>query len=78
MPALAEGGSFVVPPGYPNDSFLMGVESGEQVDVTPAGHRADESVIHNTIYLDGRVFADYITKGSRDGRVLIASRAVVS
>ena len=29
------GGSFIVPPGFPNDSFLMGVTSGERVDVTP-------------------------------------------
>jgi hypothetical protein len=33
----AQGGSFVVPPGYPNDSFPMRVQSGERVDVTPAG-----------------------------------------
>lgn len=31
------GADFVVPPGYPNDSFPMLVESGEHVQVTPAG-----------------------------------------
>ena len=34
---FANGGQFVVPPGYPNDSFLMGVTSGELVTVQPAG-----------------------------------------
>jgi tape measure domain-containing protein len=34
---MAEGGSFTVPPGYPNDSFFMGLTSGERVSVAPAG-----------------------------------------
>ena len=33
----ANGGDFIVPPGYPNDSFPMRVQSGEHVQVTPAG-----------------------------------------
>lgn len=33
----ARGGDFIVPPGYPNDSYRMGVQSGEHVQVTPAG-----------------------------------------
>lgn len=32
----ARGGSFIVPPGYPNDSYPILVQSGERVDVTPA------------------------------------------
>lgn len=34
----ARGGSFVVPPGYPGDSYVttMGLTSGERVTVTPA------------------------------------------
>jgi hypothetical protein len=35
-PGFAAGGSFVVPSGYPNDSFGMRVQSGEKVSVTPA------------------------------------------
>ena len=31
------GADFTVPPGYPHDSMLMGVSSGEHVSVTPAG-----------------------------------------
>jgi hypothetical protein len=34
---MAGGGGFTVPPGYPNDSFPLMVESGERVSVTPAG-----------------------------------------
>lgn len=33
---FAHGANFIVPPGYPNDSFRMGVQSGEHVMVTPA------------------------------------------
>ena len=36
-PQMARGGSFTVPPGYPNDSFRMRVQSGERVSVTPSG-----------------------------------------
>jgi len=36
-PGGANGLNFIVPPGYPNDSFPIRVESGEHVQVTPAG-----------------------------------------
>ena len=35
----AEGGSGVVPPGYPNDSYMIGLSSGEMFTVAPAGSR---------------------------------------
>ncbi len=34
---MASGGSFIVPQGYPADSYPLLVESGERVSVTPAG-----------------------------------------
>lgn len=34
---FASGANFIVPPGYPNDSFPMRVQSGEHVTVTPSG-----------------------------------------
>lgn len=34
---FANGGDFIVPPGYPNDSFQIGVTSGEHVSVAPKG-----------------------------------------
>lgn len=36
IPAFASGGSYMVPPGYPNDSRLVRVQSGERLDVTPS------------------------------------------
>lgn len=36
IPKFASGGSYVVPPGYSNDSGLIRVQSGERVDVTPS------------------------------------------
>jgi myosin heavy subunit len=36
------GADFVVPPGYPNDSFLLRAQSGERVQVTPAGETPRE------------------------------------
>ena len=35
--AAANGADFIVPPGYNNDSFQIGVTSGEHVQVTPKG-----------------------------------------
>lgn len=42
IPKFAKGGEFTVPNGYPNDSFLMAVTSGEHVNVTPS-HKSSNS-----------------------------------
>lgn len=34
---FAEGGSFTVPTGFPSDSYMIGLTSGEQVTVVPPG-----------------------------------------
>jgi len=34
IPQFATGADFVVPPGYPNDSYLMAAQSGEHVSIT--------------------------------------------
>jgi hypothetical protein len=47
--AFADGGSFMVPPGFNNDSFPMMVQSGERVNVTPAGRAGDESKLLSQI-----------------------------
>jgi hypothetical protein len=47
VPGFARGGSFRVPPGYPDDSYLMGVSSGEHVSVNPAGQGSAAPVILN-------------------------------
>lgn len=40
---LANGGDFMVPQGFPNDSYPMLVQSGERVKVTPSGKIGDEA-----------------------------------
>jgi hypothetical protein len=44
--ALGEGGSFIVPPGFEDDSFPIRVKSGERVDVTPAGESPEGYVFN--------------------------------
>jgi len=31
------GSDFFIPPGYPNDTYIMGLTSGEHAEITPAG-----------------------------------------
>jgi hypothetical protein len=38
----ATGADFIVPPGFQNDSYPMRVQSGERVQVTPAGQQAPD------------------------------------
>ncbi len=52
------GADFVVPPGYPNDSFPMRVESGERVTVTPAGNTTNNS---NSFTMNVHTNAPYST-----------------
>ncbi|HXK36585.1 MAG TPA: hypothetical protein VJ553_03310, partial [Candidatus Paceibacterota bacterium] len=75
-PAFAQGADFTVPPGYDNDSYPMRVESGEHVTVTPAGQGGGD-MIHNTLILDGTVLADWITRASRNKKILTTARSVV-
>lgn len=60
--AFATGADFIVPPGYPNDSFPMFVQSGEHVKVTPAGEGGQSANGGGAqmiqIVLDGRVLAE--------------------
>lgn len=72
---FAQGADFTVPPGYPEDSYPMRVQSGEHVSVTPAGEGGQR--IQNTIILDGKVLADWATRASRNGRILTRARSVV-
>lgn len=72
VPALARGGEFDVPPGYPGDSYRMQVSSGEHVSVTPAGESGQRIIIN----LDGRAIADFVTKGTRDRRIIVDAGAV--
>lgn len=46
---MAGGGSFIVPPGFPNDSYPLLVESGERVTVNPASQTGMESRLLRSI-----------------------------
>jgi hypothetical protein len=72
---FAKGGDFTVPPGYPDDSYPMRVQSGEHVSVTPAGQGGD--MIHVVVNLDSQPILDAVTRGSKNRRVLISARSVV-
>jgi hypothetical protein len=37
VPGGAHGLHGFIPPGYPNDSYLVAATSGERIDITPAG-----------------------------------------
>lgn len=44
---LAAGGNFTVPSGYANDNFMVGLTSGEHVQVTPAGQTQPSGSVFN-------------------------------
>ena len=51
----ASGGSWVIPPGYPNESYRFPdgrtASSGEVVTVTPAGQGGAAGVVIQNVYL---------------------------
>lgn len=59
----ASGGSFIVPPGFPNDSYPLHVQSGEHVSVMPAGG----AVMGNAdILQELRQLRNYLPRAIRD------------
>lgn len=77
IPKFAAGvRDFVVPPGYPNDSYPILVETGERVNVAPAAGGGSSEMIHNTIILDGRVIAEYITEAIRNRQIIVTAGSV--
>lgn len=49
IPKLAGGGDFIVPSGFPNDSYPTLVQSGERVRVTPSNSTAPETKLLSEI-----------------------------
>lgn len=49
---LAAGGDYTVPPGYNNDSWIVGLTSGEHVAVTPPGAKTRGGDTYNNTYTD--------------------------
>lgn len=56
---MATGGDFIVPPGYPNDSFSVGTTSGERVTVSTPGQQAQQNIDWHEV---GRVFAEELAR----------------
>ncbi len=76
--SLAQGGDFVVPPGYENDSYPMRVESGERVTVTPAAQAAQGGgqMIHVTFNLGSRTLYDDISRATANGDLIVHPRSI--
>lgn len=65
----AGGGSFIVPPGYPRDSYRVGLTSGERVSVTPPGAVQTNNsnvTINVSDPLTGKLVMDMFQKNQRE------------
>ena len=47
---FASGGSMIIPPGYPRDSYRIGLTSGERVEVTKPGKQQQKPSVTNYFY----------------------------
>lgn len=77
VPAFASGADFVVPPGYPNDSFPMMVESGERVQVTPPGEARPIMQAPLVIKVDSGPIWKGLLVATRNGIALVHERGIV-
>ena len=79
LQTFSTGGDFVVPPGYPDDSYTIGVQSGEHVQVTPAGQGgvSDGTPLQVTLQLDGSVLGKWLQKATKNQEVVIHAGAIV-
>lgn len=50
IPKGAYGLDYIVPPGFPNDSHMVRAQSGERVQVTPAGQKSQSGTGHTFIF----------------------------
>lgn len=65
---------FIVPPGYPNDSYLVGLTSGERVDVAPVGGGRRPLPGAGAVYQGDQ----FITIVNRTGRAAAQTRSVLA
>jgi hypothetical protein len=79
-PKFHSGGDFIVPPGYPNDSFPIMVESGERVQVTPSSETGNSNnsetndllrallakPVANTVVFDDVSMSQYVDRGRKN------------
>ena len=76
VPAYAEGVDMVVPPGYPDDSYLFRAESGEHLQVTPGGGDKESPPIHIIVQLGSHVLYDDINRASDNGLIRINPKSI--
>lgn len=60
---MAGGGSFIVPPGFPNDSYPMLVESGERVSVNSKNDMANQDRYLKSIHQQLQVLSSITIEG---------------
>jgi ABC-type transporter Mla subunit MlaD len=79
IPGAELGGSFVVPPGNNNDGGLVRVNSGEQVDVTPARRSGDSGGMPSTVVvrIGEREFAGAVEDAFNRGGAQIRRQGAV-
>ena len=80
IPTFAEGGHFIIPPGYPNDSFLMRGQSGEEVDIQPANRGGSGAAVlvrqPLILQIDGRPIYQGLFEATKNGIALVHGKAV--
>ena len=74
---MASGGSGIVPSGYPNDSYLIGLSSRERFSVTPDGSKEDPTLknvekLLTQLVAQRPASAREIAKAVRDAIVLVS------
>jgi len=70
----SRGADFIVPPGYPNDSYPLLVESGERVQVTPRGQGGGDTYeLH--IHTSAPVTQETVVSGFYMAKALAGARA---
>ena len=76
--SLHEGGDFIVPPGYPNDSYPIAVESGERVQVTRKEEvgRSAGGPTSGDVYLDGAKVGRWFEQQTKNRQIMIDAGAV--
>ncbi|MFA5208303.1 MAG: phage tail length tape measure family protein [Candidatus Paceibacterota bacterium] len=69
----ANGADFIVPPGYPNDSYRINVQSGEHVKITPTGASESSSFERQLLnalgsfdpYMNALILSNQLIKSGR-------------
>ncbi len=80
VPSYKSGGDFTVPEGYRDDSYMIGVASGERVSIQneDQAKTATGGTYHFHIDLNGNEVGKALFKMTKNGELLIDSKSVVN